>query len=284
MGILARAGRYVENRLFRRNKPLPQAAAAKQGIQVSTYRTNGAVPLSVSLSPLACSIGIQMIAFPQSTFTFQNVRGVVCPPFAIARTELTNGQFKSLLTQWPKEMESIVRRPQIRLAWSIGRAQKPDEIWNCPMVGLNYAEAIEVALLLSLRLPTELEWERAAAGRAGRTYPFGEYYDKRVANFNSCGTRSVYAYQASGTPAGVLDLSGNVWEWTSSNYFELDLNSPPRAVINLSRRLKELPFKVIRGGSWNSTSLDNLEADHRGNTPHDLEGKPDLGVRFAADL
>ena len=97
------------------------------------------------------------------------------------------------------------------------------------------------------RLPTEVEWEAAARGLSGREYPYGDTPD--AANANTLSARRatiapVASFPRGATPEGVQDMSGNVWEWTSS---------PMHAYAGA----KPLPesmsqYRVIRGGAFDT--------------------------------
>lgn len=121
-----------------------------------------------------------------------------------------------------------------------------DRKWNCPdfpVVGVSWYEANAFSKWLTVSgdgkykhsLLTEEEWEAAAAGRDGREYPwFGKWEKDKCNNYElSIGrTSPVGLFENGNTPEGVSDLSGNVWEWTSSWYN------------------KDKDTFVLRGGSW----------------------------------
>jgi formylglycine-generating enzyme required for sulfatase activity len=91
-----------------------------------------------------------------------------------------------------------------------------------------------------VRLPMDLEWERAARGDKGREYPWGSEFDKTACNTWDSdpsgtglgGTTAVSTFPQGVSPAGAWDMSGNVWEWTGSWYDE------------------DHRYRVVRGGSW----------------------------------
>ncbi|MBV5327741.1 MAG: SUMF1/EgtB/PvdO family nonheme iron enzyme [Chlorobium sp.] len=138
-----------------------------------------------------------------------------------------------------------------------------------PVVGVSWYAARAYSLWLSLlesdggsnnryRLPTEMEWEYAAAGQSGREYPWpaerGEPTPK-LANYNGNegGTTPVGRYPDGATPEGLCDMAGNVWEWCIDWYSDRYYKECEE------RGIERNPFgpetgssRVIRGGSWGS--------------------------------
>lgn len=121
-----------------------------------------------------------------------------------------------------------------------------------PVVGVNWFEAEAYCRWLStqivakpaeytVRLATSLEWERASRGVEGFEYPWGMGFHKENANTweamtdqssSSNGTTAVCTYPQGISPVGAWDMSGNVWEWTTTWYDE------------------DKRYRVVRGGSW----------------------------------
>ena len=120
----------------------------------------------------------------------------------------------------------------------VGDTANPDTA-ALPVTRIDHAEADAVARSLGGRLPRSVEWEWMASGPEVRTYPWGEEpWQPSRANLRGSGVGRplpVGACPAGATPDGLLDVAGNVWEWTSSSVLG--------------------DGAVIRGASYNSLAL-----------------------------
>src|SRR5262245_37085590 len=157
---------------------------------------------------------------------------VTIKPFFIDRTEVTNEQYKRFIDATSHAAPAD---------WSGGTfSANSDKI---PVVNVTWNDANAYAKWAEKRLPTEAEWEFAARGTDGRIYPWGNEWNRALANVGGGADGHIVAvgkYLGGASPFGALDMCGNVWEWTSSK------------LISYSSRAELWPGRVIRGGAFDA--------------------------------
>ena len=151
--------------------------------------------------------------------------------FSIGKYPVTNAQYALFLNAKPDQ--AVPRN------WDPGSRSYPPGKENHPVAYVSFNEASVFCKWGGYRLPTQNEWEKAARGTAGRTYPWGEdWQDGKYCNSQEAAigdTTPVDHYPESASPYGVLDLSGNVSEWCDT------------------RGLNNRTGKILRGGSFETS-------------------------------
>lgn len=160
----------------------------------------------------------------------------------------------------------------------------PEEKDLHPVAGISLDDAVAYCRWMNgktnmvFRLPTEAEWEHAARGIDDRNYPWGEEFDPWRCNTLRSGkqdTTPVGSYSPGGdSPYGILDMAGNVWEWTSSQFKPYPYDAQDgREVPNHSGNY------VARGGAWYYSHALSRSTCREGMLPSLIS--PAVGFRLA---
>lgn len=170
---------------------------------------------------------------------------VTTSAFFMDKYEVTNGQYKTFI-------DATQRKSPVHFRNRTYPHGKVDH----PVIFVNWKDASDYCQWADKRLPTEVEWEKAARGTDARTYPWGNDLtldsantSLRWASLNQFGdTTPVGMFDKGVSPYGLHDMSGNVWEWTSSWYNAYPGN--PTFSENYGER-----YKTLKGGSWLACSF-----------------------------
>ncbi|CAL9325420.1 Hercynine oxygenase [Streptomyces sp. enrichment culture] len=203
------------------------------------------------------------------------------PAYYIDRTAVTNARYAEFLEAvgsskefaHPDEPEGKDYTPA---HWHDPRFNPPE----LPVVGVDWYDAYAFARWAGGRLPSENEWEKAARGTDGRVYPWGDTWsdDKARCVFTAYGRNDIHnladleellvtttvawpekpvaaadSHPDGASPYGALNMAGNVWEITRTNFFTR-ADMAPFFKGRTGQEFMNRPeaFHVLRGGTWTS--------------------------------
>jgi formylglycine-generating enzyme required for sulfatase activity len=161
-----------------------------------------------------------------------------------------------------------------------------------PVIFVSWWDAKTYCEWREARLPTEAEWEKAARGTDGRLFPWGHSFEGTAMNFcdKECplewgnekyndgfaDTSPVGNYPEGSSPYGVMDMAGNVWEWTS-DWFDVYPGGDPYGDEHFGNS-----FRVIRSGSWGFYGLSSRTTNRGAGKPNKIYNY--LGIRCVRDI
>ena len=251
--------------------------------QLTDYELAGRRPVPLVAQP--AFTGLEFVTVPAGPctigassdwFSYDNerplhrtdVRG-----YLIGRTPVTNATYLTFVEGggyqrrewwsdegWAWKENYDITRPgswtaDLNAEWRLGELNPlhPDR----PVVHISWFEADAFARANEARLPTEIEWEKAATWDQERDraliYPWGNDSPTPGVHANvdhlACGADPAGAHPRGASPFGCLGMIGDVWEWTGSHF-----NGYPGFVAHPYREYSEVFFgtdyRVLRGGSW----------------------------------
>ena len=183
------------------------------------------------------------------------IQKLTLPTFSVSKYPITYRQFQAFLdaedgfrnSQWWNGLHDDGLAQQ-----QGGSGEQVFKFWDHPREMVSWYEAMAFCCWLTAKLgdeitlPTEEQWEKAARGTDGREYPYPGDFD--AAKGNTFQTKifqssAVGVFPQGASPFGVMDMSGNVWEWTLTDYRS-----------KTSNIFSNNNIRVLRGGSWNNDS------------------------------
>lgn len=207
--------------------------------------------------------------------------------YRIGRYPVTNAQYACFLAANPDHPVPYLDEKEHRpYNWNPETRTYPDGKASHPIVLVSLQDAMDYCHWLSkttgqhYRLPREEEWEKAARGTwpDERNYPWGEWRADycNTQELGRCCTSDIHEFERTNqSPLGVVDMTGNVWEWTASPY-----RPYPDSAYKSSSSGGER--NVVRGGSWGNFR-DKARVSFRGRYKYDTR-RPYLGFRAACDV
>ena len=226
--------------------------------------------------PPLSDVNSSMIAIPPGGFAMGSDSGdederpvhyVNVAAFAIDRTEVTVRAYRRCMVHGACSPTASggycnLERPPLGSAAAL------------PINCVDWNQAVAFCAFRNARLPTEAEWEYAARGDDGRTYPWGDAKPSGQVCWDGVGsdlgagrrrgTCTVGSHPAGQSAFGLEDMAGNVWEWTNS-FYSAGYDKPPAS------------HRVVRGGTWFGYARADLRSSLRFRLPGETR---DYGVGF----
>jgi len=199
---------------------------------------------------------------------------VVLSPYRIARYQITNSEYREFLLE--------TGHRDLPSSWAFRRF--PQERANHPVYTVSADSAGAFAYWLArrtgrtFRLPTEAEWEWAAAGADGREFPWGSHFDAHLTNTAETGlftTTPVGAFVGGESPFGIADMAGNVEEYVADAYAAY----PGGTFVADHLAIIHGSYLVARGGSF--TRFRDLARTRRRHGHNPRSATYAMGFRLA---
>jgi formylglycine-generating enzyme required for sulfatase activity len=181
--------------------------------------------VEIPAGPFAMGAGRSLVpdAFDNERWSPSAEEGtVILPAFAIARRELTIGEFRQFATAtgWRGDAQALAGPDEMPVAF----VSWPDALAYCRWLTATLASSSSTPAPIAQRLragwqvtlPTEAQWEKAARDGDRRIYPWGDQLRANLAQFNTNVPAPAGAHPCPECAHGLEDLAGNVWECTRS--------------------------------------------------------------------
>ena len=237
---------------------LPSATLPPPATQSPIPPTLPPTPVEATLPPTALpaqitdAFGAAMVLVEAGPFTMGDDGGdsderpahlVTLAGYYIDQYEVTNAQYARCVA------EGACSPPELSGSYTRQTYYGEPEYAAFPVIYVSWADAQTYCAWRGARLPTEAEWEKAARGAEGQTYPWGEELRCAYANYNGCtpDTQAVGSYPSSASPYGAYDMSGNVNEWVA-DWYGVDYYQRSPAENPSGPAMGEM--RVLRGGSF----------------------------------
>jgi formylglycine-generating enzyme required for sulfatase activity len=217
---------------------------------------NLVTPTVTPLAEITDSQGVTMRLVPAGPFPMgsdngdsdrQPVHDIYLDAYYIDIYEVTNALYKTCVDA------SVCAAPKNTNSYSRPSYYGNPEFDNYPVIYVDWNMAQTYCQWRGADLPTEAQWEKAARGTDGRTYPWGEGIDCNKANYHDGNkfcvgdTTAVGNYPSGVSPYGLYDMAGNIWEWVKDWYLDTYYqNSPSENPLGPDTGT----YRVLRGGSW----------------------------------